>query len=174
MNLIPDSVNAIHPFRKRVREAIEYAIDKVSMAKTNGLGLMEAAGQMAVPTSADITKITRAALTIRQGQEAPGRGRLSQWIQVENHHPKRCALSRYGHRDAGLPAASGLISKSIVADNARFTNLTWTQAARTPGTIASFYRTCRSIPDCFSPTCLSVISNQKPGSRVCKAAGIGA
>ena len=43
MNLIPDSVNPDSPFSKKgVREAIEYAIDKVAMAKTMGYGLMDA------------------------------------------------------------------------------------------------------------------------------------
>ena len=127
MSLIPDSVNSDSPLSKKsVREAIEYAIDKVSMAKTMGLGLMEAASQMAVPTSAGYNKDYKG----RSYDPARAKKLLAEAGYPNGFKTKIIIQNAVLYRDTATAiqaylAAVGIDTQIDVADNARFTNLTW-------------------------------------------------
>ena len=126
MNLLPDSKNPDSPFSKKgVREAIEHAIDKVSIAKTMGYGLMDAANQMAVPAAGE-DGTTKAALSI------PARAKklLAEAGYPNGFKTKIIIQSSVIYRDAataiqGYLAAVGIDVQLDVADTARFNSLTW-------------------------------------------------
>jgi peptide/nickel transport system substrate-binding protein len=127
MNLIPDSKNPDSPYSKKgVREAIEYAIDKVSMAKTLGYGLMEAANQMAVPTSAGYNRDYKG----RSYDPARAKKLLAEAGYANGFKTKLIIQSSVLYRDAataiqGYLAAVGIDVQLDVADAARFNSLTW-------------------------------------------------
>lgn len=127
LNLIPDSVNADSPFAKKgVREAVEYAIDKVAMAKTLGAGMMDPAYQMAVPTSAGYNRDYKG----RAYDPAKARKLLAEAGYPNGFKTKIIIQSQVLYRDAatalqGYLAAVGIDAQLDVADNARFTSLTW-------------------------------------------------
>jgi len=127
MNLVPDSKNPDSPYSKKgVREAIEYAIDKVSMAKTMGYGLMDAAYQMAVPSSAGYNRDYKG----RSYNPARAKQLLAEAGYANGFKTKIILQSSVIYRDAataiqGYLAAVGIDVQLDVADSARFYSLTW-------------------------------------------------
>jgi peptide/nickel transport system substrate-binding protein len=127
LNLIPDSMNPDSPYSKKgVREAVEYAIDRVSMAKTMGYGLMDAASQMAVPSSAGYNRDYKG----RAYDPAKAKQLLAEAGYANGFKTKIILQSSVIYRDAataiqGYLAAVGIDVQLDVADTARFYSLTW-------------------------------------------------
>jgi peptide/nickel transport system substrate-binding protein len=127
MNLVPDSKNSDSPYSKKgVREAIEYAIDKVAMAKTMGYGLMDAANQMAVPSSAGYNRDYKG----RSYDPARAKQLLAEAGYANGFKTKIILQSSVIYRDAATAiqaylAAVGIDVQLDVADSARFYSLTW-------------------------------------------------
>ena len=127
MNLIPDSANPDSPYSKKgVREAIEYAIDKAAMAKTLGYGLMDAAYQMAVPTSAGYNRDYKG----RSYDPAKAKTLLAEAGYPNGFKTKMIIQSSALYRDAATALQAYLMAVGIdaqldVADTARFNSLTW-------------------------------------------------
>jgi ABC-type transport system substrate-binding protein len=127
MCLIPDSKNPDSPLAKKaVREAIEYAIDKRAIAKTMGLGLMDPAYQMAVPASSGYSRDYQGRLY----NPASAKKLLAEAGYPNGFKMRVIIQSAVLYRDVATALQAYLAGVGIdlqidVADNARFTSLTW-------------------------------------------------
>ena len=102
--LIPDSMNADSPLANRkVREAIEHAINKEAIAKAKSYGFWAAAYQ--IPCSGGIGYVEEFSgppVRRRQGKTAPQGSRLSEWIQNKDYSPL-CYRQGHCREYSGLP-----------------------------------------------------------------------
>jgi peptide/nickel transport system substrate-binding protein len=125
MHLLPDTVHPDSPFAKKgVREAIEYAIDKVTMAKAMGYGLMDAGYQMAVPNSEGYVKNYKG----RVYDPAKAKQLLAKAGYPNGFKTKIILPAGQIYRDLataiqGYLAAVGIDAQLDVADAARFDSL---------------------------------------------------
>ena len=94
--LIPDSVNADSPLsNKKVREAVEYAIDKEAIAKAKSYGFWGAAYQLPnVGTMAYIKNFQGRRYNVAKAKQLLKEAGYPQWIQDEDYPP---LCHRQGH-----------------------------------------------------------------------------
>ena len=127
VQLMADTMSPNSPYlKKSVREALEYAIDRVSMAKTMGYGLMVPTNQMALPSSAGYNRDYKG----RSYDPAKARQLLAEAGYPNGFKTKIMIRSGATHRDMataiqGYLAAVGIDVQLDVADTARYTSLSY-------------------------------------------------